>query len=218
MPSKFKATEFVKYDGTGDPCADLCMFCRNMTPYRDNHPLLCQIFLDILTDLAATWYARLEKTFSWRELANSFLEYYQFNIEIALDHTVLMRTKKKSEEFFRESTQRWHELAAQVQPSMMENEMIKWFIDNLKPFYYEKMISTQVTHFASLIPIGERIDEGIRSKKIMGPESLSSMVEQQVKKMTVRKTKEADVHMVDNAQKRPRGTTSAYAATVVRPY
>ena len=52
----------------------------------------------------------------------------------------------------------------------------------------------------------------------MDPEFLSSMVEQQVKKMTVRKTKEADVHMVDNAQKRPRGTTSAYAATVVRPY
>ena len=59
---------------------------------------------------------------------------------------------------------------------MMENEMIKWFIDNLKPPYYEKIISTQVIHFASLILIGECIDEGIRSKKIMDPESLSSMV------------------------------------------
>ena len=67
--------------------------------------------------------------------------------------------------------------------------MIKWFIDNLKPLYYEKMISTQVTYFASLIPIRECIDEGIRSKKIMNPESLSSMVEQQVRKMTGRKTK-----------------------------
>ena len=59
--------------------------------------------------------------------------------------------------------------------------MIKWFIDNLKPPYYEKMIST---------PIGERIDKGIKSKKIMDLESLSSMVKQQVKKMTGRKTKE----------------------------
>jgi len=32
----------------------------------------------------------------------------------------------------------------------MEDEMIKWFIDNLKPPYHEKMISAQVTHFASL--------------------------------------------------------------------
>ena len=62
--------------------------------------------------------------------------------------------------------------------------MIKWFINNLRPPYYKKMISTQVTHFASLIPIGEHIDKGIRSKKIMDVESLSSMVEQQVKKMT----------------------------------
>ena len=101
---------------------------------------------------------------------------------------------------------------------MMENGMIKWFIDNFKPPYYEKMIRTQVTHFASLIPIRERIDEGISNKKIMDVESLSSMVEQQVKKMTGHKTKEADVHMVDNASKRPRGITSVYATLVARPY
>ena len=40
--------------------------------------------------------------------------------------------------------------------------MIKWFIDNLKPPYYEKMINNQVNHFASLIPIRKRIDEGIK--------------------------------------------------------
>ena len=52
----------------------------------------------------------------------------------------------------------------------------------------------------------------------MDAKSLSSMVEQQVKKMTDRKIKEADVHMVDNASKRPRGVTSAYATTIARPY
>ena len=84
----------------------------------------------------------------------------------------------------------------------MKNRIIKWFIDNLKPPYYEKkMISTLVIHFASLIPIGERIDEGIKSKKIMDAESLSSMVEQQVKKMTGRKIKEADIQMVVMHQK-----------------
>ena len=41
MPSKLKALKFVKYDGTRDPCAPLCIFCRKMTPYEDNHPLLC---------------------------------------------------------------------------------------------------------------------------------------------------------------------------------
>ena len=96
--------------------------------------------------------------------------------------------------------------------------MIKWFIDNLKPSYYEKMINTQVTHFAGLISIEEHIDEGIRSKKIMKLESLSFMVVQQVKKMTSRKTKEANVHMVNNASERPRGITATYATPATRPY
>ena len=41
MPPKFKAPKFVKYDGTGDPCAHLRMFCRKMAPCGDIHPLLC---------------------------------------------------------------------------------------------------------------------------------------------------------------------------------
>ena len=213
MPPKFKAPKFVKYNGTGDLYAHLHIFCK-MAPYGDNHPLLCQIFPNSLTGLTVTWYVRLEKTSSWREMANSFLKYYLFNTEIAPDHTVLQRTEKKSRESFCEYAQRWHELAAQVQPPMMENEMIKWF----KPSYYKKMISIQVTHFISLIPIRERIDEGIKSKKIMDVKSLSSMVEKQVKRMTGRKTKEANVHMINNASERPKGVASAYAPPTARPY
>ena len=89
MPLKFKAPDFVKYDGTGDPCAHLCMFCRMISPYGDNHPLLYQILPDSLTGPTATWYEKLEKTSSWREMANAFLEYYRFNIEIAPNHTIL---------------------------------------------------------------------------------------------------------------------------------
>ncbi|KAK9984272.1 hypothetical protein SO802_033797 [Lithocarpus litseifolius] len=84
-------------------------------PYGDNHPSLYQIFLDSLTSPVAIQYVRLEKTSSWREMANSFLEYYRFNTKIAPDRTVLMKTEKKSRESFREYAQRWQELAAQVQ-------------------------------------------------------------------------------------------------------
>ena len=100
----------------------------------------------------------------------------------------------------------------------MENEMIKWFIDDLKPLYYKKMINTQVIHFFSLIPIGERIDKGIRSKKVMNAESLSSMIEKQVKRMTGHKTKEVDAHIVDNASESPKGVAPTYALPTARPY
>ena len=52
----------------------------------------------------------------------------------------------------------------------------------------------------------------------MDVESLSSMVEQHVKRKTGCKTKEVDVHMIDNESKRPRGITSAYATLAARPY
>ena len=158
MPPKFKAPKFVKYDGTRDPYTNLHTFCRKMTPYGDNHPLLYQIFPNSLTSPAATWYVRLEMTSSWRKMANAFLEYYQFNIKITPNHTVLQRIEKKNGESFREYAQRWHKLATQMLPPMMEDEMIKWFIDNLKPPFYEKIISAQVTHFESLIHIGKHID------------------------------------------------------------
>jgi len=66
-------------------------------------------------------------------MADAFLEYYQFNTKIAPNHTVFQMTKKKNGESFCEYDQRWRELAPQVLPPMMEDEMIKWFIDNLKP-------------------------------------------------------------------------------------
>ena len=78
------------------------MFYRKMALYEDIHSLLYQIFPDSLTSTTATWYVRLEKTSSWREVANAFLEYYRFNIDIVPDHTVLQRTKKKSGESFNE--------------------------------------------------------------------------------------------------------------------
>ena len=213
MPPKFKVPKFIKYDGTGDPCTHLHMFCRKMAPYGDNHPLLCQIFPNSLTGPATTWYVRLEKISNQRKMANAFLKYYWFNTEIAPNRIFIQRKEKKSGESFCEYAQRWHELAAQVFPPIMVDKMIKWFIDNHKPPYYEKMINAQVTYFASLIPSGESIDEGIRSKKIVNSESLNSMIEQQVRKATRCKGKEADVHMIDKAPDRPRGVVSAYTTT-----
>ena len=72
MPPKFKPPEFVKYDGTGDSYAHLRMFYRNMAPYGDNQPLLYQIFPNSLIGSIATWYVRLEKTLSWREMPTPF--------------------------------------------------------------------------------------------------------------------------------------------------
>jgi hypothetical protein len=46
VPPKFKAPEFEKYNGRGDPMIHLQMYCRKMAPYADNEPLLIQTFQD----------------------------------------------------------------------------------------------------------------------------------------------------------------------------
>ena len=94
MPPKSKSPEFVKYDITVDPCGHLHKFCRKMAPYGDNYPLLCQNFPNSLIGLAATWYVRLEKTSSWREMANAFLEYYRYQDSSKL-HSSLEDRKEK---------------------------------------------------------------------------------------------------------------------------
>ena len=44
------------------------------------------------------------------------------------------------------------------------------------------------------------------------------MIEQQVKKATGRKGKEADVHVIDKVPEGPRGVTFAYIAPNAGPY
>ena len=52
----------------------------------------------------------------------------------------------------------------------------------------------------------------------MDTKSLSSMVEQQVKRIINRKIKEANVHMVNNALESPRGVAPTFATLAAKPY
>uniref|UniRef100_A0A2N9G9Q9 Aminotransferase-like plant mobile domain-containing protein n=1 Tax=Fagus sylvatica TaxID=28930 RepID=A0A2N9G9Q9_FAGSY len=98
VPPKFKAPEFEKYNGRGDPMIHLQMYCRKMAPYADNEPLLIQTFQDTLTGNAAEWYSQLKKISHWKELADTFLAQYGFNSQIAPDRFDLQRMEKKSNE------------------------------------------------------------------------------------------------------------------------
>jgi len=55
---------------------------------------------------------------------------------------------KKEHESFKEYTQKWRDLAAQVAPPMMEWEIIIVMVDTLLVFYYEKMVGYTPSNFA----------------------------------------------------------------------
>ena len=78
------------------------------------------------------------------------------------DRIQLQNMCKKEHELFKEYTQRWRDLAAQVTPPMMEREMITLTVDTLPVFYYEKLVGYTPSSFANLVFVGERIKVGLR--------------------------------------------------------
>uniref|UniRef100_A0A2N9FU38 Uncharacterized protein n=1 Tax=Fagus sylvatica TaxID=28930 RepID=A0A2N9FU38_FAGSY len=188
VPPKFKAPEFEKYNGRGDPMIHLQMYCRKMAPYADNEPLLIQTFQDTLTGNAAEWYSQLKKISHWKELADTFLAQYGFNSQIAPDRFDLQRMEKKSNETFREYAQRWREKAARARPPLDEREMIKIFVDTLKNPYFDRMIGLQMQFFPNKPP-----------RKLR------------------RKKKEGDVQMIGRNNGRPRQVLPTFTMQPIQP-
>jgi hypothetical protein len=216
VPPKFKAPEFEKYNGRGDPMIHLQMYCWKMAPYADNEPLLIQTFQDTLTGNAAEWYSQLKKISHWKELADTFLAQYGFNSQIALDRFDLQRMEKKSNETFREYAQRWREKAARARPPLDEREMIKIFVDTLKNPYFDRMIGLQMQFFVDLIPVGERIEDALKTKKIVDMTALMALAEQAAKKAPTKK-KEGDVQMIGRSNGRPRQVLPTFTMQPIQP-
>uniref|UniRef100_A0A2N9GT02 Retrotransposon gag domain-containing protein n=1 Tax=Fagus sylvatica TaxID=28930 RepID=A0A2N9GT02_FAGSY len=156
-----------------------------------------------LPGMQAEWYSQLKKISHWKELADTFLAQYGFNSQIAPDRFDLQRMEKKSNETFREYAQRWREKAARARPPLDEREMIKIFVDTLKNPYFDRMMGLQMQFFVDLIPVGDRIEDALKTKKIVDMTALMALAEQAAKKAPT-KRKEGDVQMIGRNNGRPR--------------
>lgn len=68
------------------------------------------------------------------------------------------------------------ELAARVQPPLLENELIDMFMGTLQGPYYEKMVGSTSIGFSDMVVAGERIESGLKSGKIPSVVGTSSGV------------------------------------------
>ncbi|XP_050889775.1 uncharacterized protein LOC127095074 [Lathyrus oleraceus] len=168
MPAKFKAPEFEKYRGDGCPKHHLVMFCRKMTSHAHNDKLMIHCFQDNLIGASLSWYVKLERNHvqSWLDLANAFLKQYKYNMDIAPDRMQLRALSQEDKESFRGYAQRWRELAACVEPPLLDKELMELFRDTLQSPYFERMISSATSDFAHLVIIGERVDSALKSGRI----------------------------------------------------
>ena len=118
IPPKFKVPDFDKYKGTTCPKNHLKMYYGKMGAYFWDEKLLMNFFQESLAEVAVIWYTNLEasRIRTWKDLIAAFIRQYQYNTDMAPDRTQLQNMSKREHESFKEYTQRWKDLAAQVSP------------------------------------------------------------------------------------------------------
>jgi len=106
------------------------------------------------------------KVKKWKDLVDAFMRQYKFNIDVGLDRLNLQAMEKDNKESIREYARRWREVATQVDPSMLEKEMISLLSNNVKALYFEYLVRSSVQRFSDLVVIAKRIEQAIGLGKI----------------------------------------------------
>ncbi|KAM3202071.1 hypothetical protein P3L10_029695 [Capsicum annuum] len=159
LPLGFKMPKFEKYDGHGDPIAYLRCYCNQLRGAGEKEELLMAYFGESLLGLASELFVEqdIDKWNSWDDLANEFVEQFQYNMELIPDQKSLTNMKKKSTETFREYAIRWHEQAARVKPPMKESKIVETFIQAQDETYYQHLLPTLGKPFIEVLKMGETI-------------------------------------------------------------
>jgi len=181
IPKKFRVPEFIKFTGAQCPVTHLKAYCNKMAEVVDDDKLLIHFFQDSLSGAALTWYMQLNNTKvkKWKDLVDAFMRQYKFNIDVGPDRLSLQAMEKNNKESIREYAQRWSEVAAQVNPPMLEKEMISLFSNTFKAPYFEILVRSFAQHFTDLVIIAERIEQAIGLGKITDPTEKNGFTEKE---------------------------------------
>jgi hypothetical protein len=85
--------------------------------------------------------------------------------------------EKDNKESIREYARRWSEAATQVNPPILEKEMISLFSNTFKALYFEYLVRSFAQHFTNLVVIAESIEQAIGLGKIVDPTEKNSFTE-----------------------------------------
>ncbi|KAM3395602.1 hypothetical protein P3S68_004608 [Capsicum galapagoense] len=169
LPLGFKMSKFEKYDGHGDPVAHLRCYCNQLRGTDRKEELLMAYFSGSLSGLASEWFVDqdIDKWKNWDDLANEFVQQFQYNMELIPDEKSLTGIKKKNTESFREYAIRWHKQAARVKPPMKESKIVEAFIQAQDEIYYQHLLPTLGKPFIEFLKMGEMIEDGIKTGRIV---------------------------------------------------
>ncbi|XP_070023279.1 uncharacterized protein [Nicotiana sylvestris] len=176
LPARFKMPKVDLYDRHRDPVAHLRGYCSKMRGAGGKDKLLMAYFSQSLSRASLEWYTRqdVNKWYIWDDMAQVFSRHFQYNIEIVSDRMSLTKMEKKPSESFKEYGLRWREKAARVNPPMEEKEMVEYFLQAQEPTYFGHLISVVGKPFNDVVKIGEMVEDGLKSSKIMSYSALKA--------------------------------------------
>ncbi|XP_059312777.1 uncharacterized protein LOC132063979 [Lycium ferocissimum] len=176
LPLGFKTPKFEKYDGHGDPVAHLKKYCNQLRGVGVKQELLMAYFGESLTGLTSEWFIDQDVTkwHIWDDMAQEFVQQFQYNIDLVPYKKSLINLKKKSIENFREFAIRWGEQAAKVRPPLKESKIVETFLQAQNEEYYQHMLPALGKSFVEAMKMGEMVEDGIRTGRIVSFTTLKS--------------------------------------------
>ena len=75
----------------------------------------------------------------------------------------------------RYDTQKWRDLATQVQPPLIDKKLNKMFLNTFKVSYYDRMIGNSNKDFSDIVSAGEMIEVGVKQGKIENAKAKKSI-------------------------------------------
>src|SRR3954465_7884902 len=168
IPPKFKTPAFAKYDGVSCPKMHLRSYVRKIQPHTADKRLWIHFFQESLSGTQLEWYYQLESTNirTWEDLVVAFYQQYQYNADLAPTRIQPQNMSMGPEESFKEYAQKWRDLAGRVKPSLTDRELVDMFMNTLTGPFYSHLLGSSSSGFTDLILTGERVESGIRSRKI----------------------------------------------------
>ncbi|XP_070049963.1 uncharacterized protein [Nicotiana tomentosiformis] len=169
LPLGFKTPKFEKYDRHGDPITHLKRYCNQLRGVEGKEELVMAYFGESLIGVASEWFMDQETSHwhVWDDTAQAFVKQFQYNIDIAPNRNSLSNLKKKPTESFREYAIKWREQAARVKPPMDDHELITFFLQAQEINYFQNMMSAVGKSFSKAIKIGEMVENGLKTGKII---------------------------------------------------
>lgn len=126
-------------------------------------------FSQTLPDLALEWFVvwDIVKWHNQDDMANKFVQQFQYNIDLVLDEKFLTNMKMKNTESFKEYPIKWHEQVDRVKTPMKENKIVGVFLCTQNKTYFQHFFLTMDKSFIAVIKIREIIENRIKIDRIV---------------------------------------------------